>query len=48
MMCGAGGGGFLQVIMKRNVTIGQIKERLAEVFEDSGVNVWQCSFFVDG
>lgn len=41
MICGAGGGGFLQVIMKRGVTREQLSERLHEVFQDSGVEVWQ-------
>ena len=45
MICGAGGGGFLQVILKRNIAPDQIRERLAEVFADSGVEVCRCSFY---
>jgi fucokinase len=39
---GAGGGGFLQVIMKKGVTHEQLRERLKGVFQESGVDVWEC------
>lgn len=39
-IAGAGGGGFLQIIMKRGVTKEQINGRLAEVFQQTGVAVW--------
>ena len=42
MICGAGGGGFLQVILKKGVTKEQLHTRLHEVFQDSGVDVWDC------
>lgn len=44
MICGAGGGGFLQVVLKRGVTVDKLEERLDEVFADSGVGVWRCRF----
>ena len=44
MICGAGGGGFLQVIMKRDVTVKMLEDRLNDVFADSGVTVWNCKF----
>ncbi len=44
MICGAGGGGFLQVILKKGVTVKMLEDRLNEVFADSGVAVWQCEF----
>lgn len=44
MICGAGGGGFLQVIMKEGVTQDDIRERLDEIFAGSGVEVWRCDF----
>ena len=44
MICGAGGGGFLQVIMKKGVTHDQLRKRLLDVFQDSGVDVWECEF----
>lgn len=43
-IAGAGGGGFIQVILKRNVTKEQLQERLKEMFQDSGVRVWDCRF----
>ena len=43
-IAGAGGGGFLQVILKKNVTKLQLRERLREVFQDSGVDVWDSEF----
>lgn len=43
MICGAGGGGFLQVVLRKGVSRQQLKERLREVFQDSGVDVWECS-----
>lgn len=42
MICGAGGGGFLQVVLKKNVTKADLSERLNEVFQDSGTSVWEC------
>ncbi len=41
MICGAGGGGFLQVILKKGVCKEQLRARLNEVFADSGVAVWE-------
>lgn len=35
LVCGAGGGGFLQVILKKGVTKQQVENRLNEVFMDS-------------
>ena len=46
MICGAGGGGFLQVILKKGITEARLRERLAEVFEDSGVEVFNCNFYM--
>lgn len=41
-IAGAGGGGFLQVILKKGVEKEQLSKRLHEVFQDSGVDVWEC------
>lgn len=41
---GAGGGGFLQVILKKGVTREMLHERLKSVFQDSGVDVWDVEF----
>lgn len=43
---GAGGGGFIQVILKKDVTKEQLHERLHGVFQDSGVDVWDCELLV--
>ena len=43
MVCGAGGGGFLQVILKKGVTRRQVHERLRSVFQDTDVDVWDCT-----
>lgn len=43
LVCGAGGGGFLQVILKKGVTKNQVAERLHGVFMDSPVDVAACS-----
>ncbi len=44
MICGAGGGGFLQVILKKHVRKEDLRIRLNSVFQDSGVDVWDCAF----
>ena len=41
---GAGGGGFLQVILTKGVTQEMLHQRLREVFQDSGVDVWSVEF----
>ena len=41
---GAGGGGFIQVILKKGVTKEHLKGRLRNVFQDSGVDVWESEF----
>lgn len=41
-IAGAGGGGFLQVILKKHVSHEELHERLHEIFQDSGVDVWDC------
>ena len=42
MICGAGGGGFLQVILKKGVSRNDVEERLKEVFMDSLVGIADC------
>lgn len=41
-ICGAGGGGFLQVILKPGVTKWDLKKRLETVFQGCGIDVWDC------
>ena len=43
-IAGAGGGGFLQVILKKGVTKAHLRKRLRNVFQDSGVDVWESEF----
>ena len=43
-IAGAGGGGFLQVILKKGVSKETLSERLKSVFQDSGVDVWESEF----
>lgn len=40
LVCGAGGGGFLQAVMKKGVEKTQVEERLKMVFMDSLVRIW--------
>jgi fucokinase len=42
MICGAGGGGFLQVVLKKGYTKDELRQRIRTVFQDSGVDVWDC------
>ena len=42
LVCGAGGGGFLQVILKKGITRENVEKRLNEVFMDSLVGVADC------
>lgn len=42
LVCGAGGGGFLQVVLKKDVTKADFHNRLKSVFQDSLVDVWDC------
>lgn len=42
MICGAGGGGFLQVVLKPTATKEQLQARLKEVFSDTDIGVWDC------
>ncbi len=43
-IAGAGGGGFLQVILKKGITKAQLNERLYQVFQEAGVGVWESEF----
>jgi fucokinase len=43
MVCGAGGGGFLQVILKKGVSREDVHHRLKEIFQDTDVDIWNCT-----
>ncbi len=42
MVCGAGGGGFLQAVLKKGVSREDLQKRLKTVFSDTDINVWDC------
>lgn len=44
MICGAGGGGYLQVVLKQGVPADALRQRLNSVFLGSGVEVATCTF----
>ena len=43
MICGAGGGGFLQVILKKGIAKTELQKRLDEVFQDTDIGVWDTT-----
>ena len=43
MICGAGGGGFLQVILRSGVSKEEVQQRLREMFQDSDVCLWDAA-----
>ena len=43
MVCGAGGGGFLQVVLKQGISRDALQARLKAVFQDTDINVWPCT-----
>lgn len=42
LVCGAGGGGFLQAILKKGIKKSEVEERLKSVFMDSLVGIADC------
>ena len=44
MICGAGGGGYLQVVLKKGVTYEQLEHRLSEVFGECDIMAQKCRF----
>ena len=38
-ICGAGGGGFLMVMLKKGVSKDELSQRLTAIFQNSGVSV---------
>lgn len=43
MICGAGGGGFLQVVLKKDVCKEDLQARLKAVFSDTDIGVWNAT-----
>ena len=46
-VCGAGGGGFLQMILKKNVTKEMLIQRIEDEFHGCGVEVWNSNLYLD-
>ena len=46
MICGAGGGGFLQVILKRGVSKQKLAKKIKEVFKDTKIEVYDISIYM--
>lgn len=44
---GAGGGGFLMTILKKGVSRQRLHERLEDIFQESGVDVWDSRFIFE-
>ena len=45
-VCGAGGGGFLQVILKKDVSKEDLRNRINDVFMDFGCKTWESRFLL--
>lgn len=45
MMCGAGGGGFLQVILSKGVSKAELEKRINAIFEDCGVKIYDAKIW---
>lgn len=43
MICGAGGGGFLQVVLRAGVPKEELQARLKSVFSDTDIGVWDAT-----
>lgn len=44
-IAGAGGGGFLQIIMKKHVSAEQVDQRLKEAFPETGIALWKSELY---
>jgi fucokinase len=47
-VAGAGGGGFLMMVLKQGRTKEELNCRLESMFQDSGVAIWDCDFAMEG
>ncbi len=45
-IAGAGGGGFLQGILKQDIEKEELRRALRQVFQDSGVDVWESELLI--
>lgn len=44
MICGAGGGGFIQIILKEGFSHKELSDRLTSLFPNKNIDVWNCEF----
>lgn len=44
MICGAGGGGFIQIVLREGFSRKQLSDRLKASFPGQGIDVWDCDF----
>jgi len=44
MICGAGGGGFIQIVLKKGCSMQDLSTRLNMTFPHQGIDVWRCDF----
>ena len=44
MICGAGGGGFIQIFLKREYSKNDLSTRLRKTFPNCEIDVWNCKF----
>ncbi len=44
MMCGAGGGGFIQIVLKKGYAKQDLSACLKASFPEQGIDVWRCDF----
>lgn len=44
MMCGAGGGGFIQIVLKKGYSKQDLSACLKAAFPKQGIDVWRCEF----
>ena len=42
----SGGGGFLQGILKQDIEKEELRRALRQVFQDSGVDVWESELLI--
>lgn len=45
MICGAGGGGFVQIIIKKGCSREDLRTVLQKKFPGQSVNIWNCIFY---
>lgn len=47
LVVGAGGGGFLQAVLKKGIEKREVQERLKDTFQEAGTTVWECALYYE-